>query len=47
MSQLRSENEQPVHSQDGEAYQPPCLKELEVAGGTTEAASMVIPPSSN
>jgi hypothetical protein len=48
MPDLRAENDQPVSEQDSGAYEPPCAEDVEVAGGTTEAASgiAVIPPSS-
>jgi hypothetical protein len=48
MPDLRAENDQPVPEQERGAYEPPCAEDVDVAGGTTEAASMVvvIPPSS-
>lgn len=47
MTDVRSEDQHSVPSHDGQAYEPPCMRDLDGAAGTTEAASMAIPPSSS
>jgi hypothetical protein len=42
MSDVRHGVESSTPSQDREPYEAPCAQDLDVAAGTTEAASMVV-----